>query len=426
MKIAILMLWEAGHLLPTFRIAGDLVRCGHEVTYLTVADLVDLPRSRGFNAQAVLDDVFPPTVQTLGHPCSPDQQSSAGALLRRRLQEGVLERRLMDLEPDIVLVDVLFASSVGRTLQGRGLRVLAVGTSLPDEPDGWLPPITSALPPSRTLRNRAAIGLAWSGVLIERWLTRFSSKAVLPAGRGPRLPTIVLCSAALDFPRPVSDTRCYVGPCVEIDRPAQAFAWSDLRLDRKLVYCSLGTQAHRYAQRLRLIRSVMDATDAATEQLLIVADATALRELGKLRSGVIAVTHAPQIELLRRAALAITHGGLGTVKECVLLGVPMMIAPQAFDQIGNAARVTHHGIGCRTSNEPRASELRGLMNEVSCGKYIERIRRMQRIFEAEQQTSLVAELVDLLCARPASSSMAMMAAFVRQRASMRGCRPLLK
>lgn len=41
----------------------------------------------------------------------------------------------------------------------------------------------------------------------------------------------------------------------------------------------------------------------------------------------------------------INHGGLGTVKECVLSGVPMIAFPSTADQPGNAARIVYHQLG---------------------------------------------------------------------------------
>jgi UDP:flavonoid glycosyltransferase YjiC (YdhE family) len=61
----------------------------------------------------------------------------------------------------------------------------------------------------------------------------------------------------------------------------------------------------------------------------------------------VAVQRFPQLELLARASVMITNGGLGTIKECLWLGVPMVVAPCDYDQPSNAARVVFHGLGTR-------------------------------------------------------------------------------
>ena len=57
------------------------------------------------------------------------------------------------------------------------------------------------------------------------------------------------------------------------------------------------------------------------------------------------VKRAPQLRLLDRAALAITHAGLNTALECVARGVPMVCLPVTNDQPGVASRVEWLGLG---------------------------------------------------------------------------------
>jgi zeaxanthin glucosyltransferase len=67
--------------------------------------------------------------------------------------------------------------------------------------------------------------------------------------------------------------------------------------------------------------------------------------LGRIPSNTIVVRSAPQIELLKRAALCITHAGLNTTLESLAHGVPMIAIPIGYDQPGVAARIAHHGTG---------------------------------------------------------------------------------
>jgi MGT family glycosyltransferase len=57
------------------------------------------------------------------------------------------------------------------------------------------------------------------------------------------------------------------------------------------------------------------------------------------------VNSAPQIELLKRAALCITHAGLNTALESLAQGVPMVAIPIGYDQPGVASRIAYHGVG---------------------------------------------------------------------------------
>jgi MGT family glycosyltransferase len=70
-----------------------------------------------------------------------------------------------------------------------------------------------------------------------------------------------------------------------------------------------------------------------------------LSDLGPIPSNTIVVSIAPQIELLKRATLCLTHAGLNTALEALAQGVPMVAIPIGYDQPGVAARIAYHGVG---------------------------------------------------------------------------------
>lgn len=57
------------------------------------------------------------------------------------------------------------------------------------------------------------------------------------------------------------------------------------------------------------------------------------------------VEYAPQLELLARARLTITHAGLNTVLESLSYGVPLVAIPITNDQPGVGARLAWSGAG---------------------------------------------------------------------------------
>ena len=67
--------------------------------------------------------------------------------------------------------------------------------------------------------------------------------------------------------------------------------------------------------------------------------------LGELPGAPVVVGYAPQLDLVRRSALTISHGGLNTALESLAWGVPMVVLPVAYDQPGVGARVEWSGVG---------------------------------------------------------------------------------
>jgi UDP:flavonoid glycosyltransferase YjiC (YdhE family) len=87
-----------------------------------------------------------------------------------------------------------------------------------------------------------------------------------------------------------------------------------------------------------------------------------------LPDGVQHVDFVPFRWLLKRSALLVHHGGVGSMSQAFAAGVPQVIMPMGFDQFDNAARVERLGVG--RSLPPRrfrgpllAETIRGLLTD---------------------------------------------------------------
>ena len=67
--------------------------------------------------------------------------------------------------------------------------------------------------------------------------------------------------------------------------------------------------------------------------------------LPKLSGDPLVVNYAPQLELLEKASLTITHGGMNTTLESLTYGVPIVAIPITNDQPGVATRIVYTGSG---------------------------------------------------------------------------------
>ncbi|MGQ0588157.1 MAG: glycosyltransferase, partial [Sphingosinicella sp.] len=70
------------------------------------------------------------------------------------------------------------------------------------------------------------------------------------------------------------------------------------------------------------------------------------------------VRSAPHNQLMKEAALVITHGGHGTVTRALAHGKPMLVVPHGRDQNDNATRVTARGAGLMLPAEATIEEFR--------------------------------------------------------------------
>jgi zeaxanthin glucosyltransferase len=150
--------------------------------------------------------------------------------------------------------------------------------------------------------------------------------------------------AAFEYPRrQLPAWFHFTGPLVDpASRAVAEFPWHRLN-GKPLIYASLGTIQN---QQLEVFARIAEACRHLDAQLVIALGGGSTPEvLPPLPGDPLVVGFAPQLELLQRAALTITHAGLNTVLESLRCGVPMVAIPIANDQPGVAARVAWSGSG---------------------------------------------------------------------------------
>lgn len=382
--IAFLMLPQVGHLNASLRLARSLTARGHRVVYLGVPGYEEFIRTRGFEFCPMFRDLFGPE-RAHGRSQRHRPRARLLALLTggeederfahivRQIQveiDAINRRRPFDL----FVVDSLLPFAALATYR-RAILTVLLSTTFPMTRDGAVPPLVSPLVPAASPYSRLLIRCAWTkyffyrglarlraalfgGLDMIREVRRLAAAAGYPLARIDEaathvpslgMPELVLCPSELDFPRPERPWRHYIGASLDFDRDAPPFPWPQLGADKPLLYCSLGTQSHLAGQRKirRLLRTVIDAMTLKPDWQLVVSIGAHLKvgDFTPCPPNVVVVNHAPQLELLKRAALMITHGGLNSIKECLYFGVPMIVFPLGKDQPGNAARVCYHGLG---------------------------------------------------------------------------------
>jgi zeaxanthin glucosyltransferase len=370
-QLLVAMLQETGHLNPSFKLMRGLKERGHQVRYLVTPELSDYVAAQGFEVVPFFPEL---RERTAAGPLRVLAQRRAitarfHALNERLLQEGA---HAFGARPALALVDVTQTSLALWTRLFR-IPLLLLNTSLPQTKDPGVAPLRSGLPFEDGPWGRLKSELAWRRFLLKR---RTSAKLAELAGMCPpyelarrvaprfgvsdaeldaetvympqlrNVPELVFCPREFDFPRPPLPTRHYV-ESLDLARKEPDFPWQALNPARPLVYCALGGQLYRGGETPRFLKRVLAAfAQRPTLQLVLATGKHVKPEaLAPHPPNTLVVERAPQLALLARARAMITHAGLGSVKECIAHGVPMLAFPLDIDQPGNAARVAHHGLG---------------------------------------------------------------------------------
>lgn len=156
----------------------------------------------------------------------------------------------------------------------------------------------------------------------------------------------------------------YLGLCVREKRtdteldPEFDKEWRMLlekqKAGERIVYCSFGTYYTGSDKALlNFIARLLDAISTLTEIQLICSVNNIVIETFKSSYASLANVHffqrVPQLVVLENTDVYITHGGLGSIKESIHFGVPMLVYPldSNSDQPGNGLKIEYHRFGLR-------------------------------------------------------------------------------
>jgi MGT family glycosyltransferase len=104
-----------------------------------------------------------------------------------------------------------------------------------------------------------------------------------------------------------------------------------------LVYISLGTILNI---NVTFYQYCFEAFGGTEKQIVLSAGAdTDLHSIGAVPKNFVVRNHVPQLEILKRADVFVTHGGMNSVSEGLWYGVPLVVIPQGSDQYLVARRV---------------------------------------------------------------------------------------
>ena len=420
MKLAFVSLPVAGHLNPMSALAAKVKSRGHEVVFISVPDAERSAAAAGLRFLAVGAEHFP-----LGAVAEVEKQLSqrqgedalrftfgqmamvTGAILRP------LETLLSDEHVEGVVFDT-YQPYLELSAIALGLPYVHIANAAPFDVSGNTPLcffdwkhvsgpeakrrnlegvaifrelLGPSLLSAKEYAKEKAISVAWDDLSATRskqaWITQ------LPE--------------AFDFKDSGAGSLFHTGPFIDASvRLPVPFPWERLT-GEPLVYASMGTLQNGIEY---IFQHIFDVAKQMSGLQFVVSLGKQLgpSTFGTLPGNVILVQCAPQLEILERAAICITHAGLNTVLESLAHGVPMVALPITNDQPGVAARIEASGTGRFLSVAELSTErLRDLLQAVlGDPAYRENARRIGQAIADVDGLSLAAEIIErVLSHRPA-------------------------
>jgi zeaxanthin glucosyltransferase len=223
-----------------------------------------------------------------------------------------------------------------------------------------------------------------------------------PAWVSSKLAYITQVPKEFDFENPLLPPQFhYTGPFHDgKGRPKLDFPWDRLT-GEPLIYASMGTLMNGRADVFNTIVAGV-AKHKDTQLVLSIGDQLDPKQIGPVPANAIIVNQAPQLEVLKRTSVCITHAGLNTVLESLAQGVPQVGIPIAFDQPGVATRIAAKKTGVTMPFEKLTSDhLSTLLGEVlNDSVYRENARKLQDIIAKTDGLSMAADLVEQSLLKP--------------------------
>lgn len=341
MKLGFVSLPFTGHLNPMATLARKMRTRGHEVVLIGIPDIGPAIRSADLTFVPYCENEFP--VGSLDKYLAP---------LSKLHGLAAVQNMNLHLTPDLakaafehlpqlfkrIGVEALVIDTLHRFLElipmSLNIPCVHIWNTLHIDGTGTTPACIYDWPHERTpeARARNLEGLKKLGAMASPTLAlakAYGEKAGLqidwsnPVTAVPRLAVITQTPKAFDFPGiPWPSEFHYAGPFHETENHAPIpFPWEKLN-GQPLIYASLGTLVNGLDQ---VYKTILEAVGNLPESQVVLSIGTNIDadSLEPIPPNTIVVRRAPQIELLKQAALCITHAGLNTTLESLTQGVPM-------------------------------------------------------------------------------------------------------
>lgn len=339
--IAFLVDGEIAHFRPTINLAQALSRSGHAVHYLGFASLQEVAQRAGYLFHPVFQDLVPG-----GHTTAADAVTTSN-IFKQLISGEALDFLFDAIRPDVVITLTIFASMALIIKFRYKVPMLLVRTHCAQ---------TTRKEVLATVMGSALVQIGGS---VSQLLTLLKDRGRPVESLGQivdlalQLPEVVLTPAAFGVAEEADPMLTYIGVDVAEDDDTRPFEEAWLRRDdidpRPLVFCSLGTRPDmRPALSMQFFRNVIRAIqDDSQLRLILSTGNTFSKDEFPDASNVHVHRWVPQLRVLQRSTLMITHGGLGSVRECISRAIPMIVFPVLRDQFCSASIVSRLGIGLR-------------------------------------------------------------------------------
>ncbi|WP_425310105.1 glycosyltransferase [Ammonicoccus fulvus] len=347
-----------GHLYPMMPVLLELKNRGHHVHVRTLDRAVPDVLAAGLKAEPIHPAVEPVLEQFPTHAAkgAKAQLEMVARLFSTRAQLDApdLRKAIDEVQPDLLVVDINAWGAVG-VAEASGLPWTSFCPYILSVRSKGTPPFGPGLTRDLSVKGRirdAVVNRLVLGAVEAQFLPTLN-RVRAAEGLSPcrsvdnfftRAHAILMTSSEpFDYPHPDWPAKIHsIGATPwEPERPEPEWL---AELADPLV---LVTTSSEYQGDEELARAAIAGLADEPGSVVITMAAGVPDDLGPLPPNIRVERFVPHGHLLKRATVAVTHGGMGATQKALAAGVPVCAMPFGRDQFETAARVVHANAGTR-------------------------------------------------------------------------------
>jgi UDP:flavonoid glycosyltransferase YjiC (YdhE family) len=418
-----------GHIHPTLKLATLLKNAGHEVVYALPKDFKKVVEAKGFRAIKAMYPLLPTEIEL--RITNGDFEADELSGMREQLKT---------INPDLVMID---EQDSYKAIFYQILRYPILLSQIMPDPARikGIPPFTSYHLPTDSAFNHLVTEILWIRKIwlrkvrffctfhfrqtaLSRAISRVIKKYGLKLSKLAKfdraiifgiegVPRIILSAIDFDFPHSDSENVYRIGPLVDIFREGKIdHPRYKLLLDRierlrnektgNVIFVSMGTVSNYDIGRCtKFLTKIVKVAQWHPDDLFVLSTGKFFdtSKLLPLPNNLFVFDIVPQVDLLQKCDIMVTHGGMNSITECIFCGVPMLVYPLSrnWDQPGNSARVVYHNLGLRGRIERDSAK--SISDKIDIlkkdyGIYKQNVLKMKTRFEEKNQSTEVVTIIE--------------------------------
>ncbi|MEM9824684.1 MAG: glycosyltransferase [Bacteroidota bacterium] len=408
---------EEGHVFPSFKLAHNLSNHGYKVAFMGIADIMEVVSREGFEAHTIFAEYYPKGyLDQLKKVDTQAKENRKQENHRSAMLDGTLDGLLQRLAPKVIISSCFIALEALIIDYKYAIDQFIYSPILPAGPesDDDLPNKLTQITVGRCMKSLIEADVDFAGDLLDflddlGFSYHSFEEVVKPIFKMPHL---VICPKELMIaPREEDPLEIYLGPGIRPNAQQEdqiLKKYLPENTDQKIIYASMGSQTAHYPIRSKkffdsIIQSMRHEEMKGFHLILSISPFFDRKDFTELPDNVAIHNWVPQVDLLPHVDLVFIHGGLGTIKECICNGLPMIVVPMGRDQFTNARRIDHHQLGLSLKVETLTPEKinKAITSIQDDNKFSDNILTMKNVFLKREAAYLGVKAIEQQIGRTA-------------------------